>query len=356
MTGLRADHSSAGSASSTTASLSPDGTTPSSVNPTLGDGRSCACAGPASPCTQTCERSIALRLASIFSSEASPAAAQARPAAERASTIHRLRSGGRWPESLASFDPDSSSSKTSQICSPWREPHPSLLEPRGEKYSESWPRSAMSCRGNVYPLPPLAPRTFVIGSSALLPSPMARVNSGSEVTGKNRTGGPMLKETLTSLLPTPSATEYGNNQSPSPNAKVRPSLAGVLRLLPTPVQQDGKNATAPSQDNRNSPPMGSVLRNLKLLPTPTRTDPSQIECESEQNNPNRKLPVELVSLSIGPSTDPQSSDGKPSSEGLLENPSFREWLMGLPEGWSDPNCLLSATAFSCRPASSSEPV
>lgn len=42
------------------------------------------------------------------------------------------------------------------------------------------------------------------------------------------------------LLPTPSATEYGNNQSPSAGAAVRPSLDGLVKLLPTPNAADGE--------------------------------------------------------------------------------------------------------------------
>ena len=30
------------------------------------------------------------------------------------------------------------------------------------------------------------------------------------------------------------------------------------------------------------------------------------------------------------------------------NPSFVEWMMGAPDGWSDPDCPLSATEFSSK--------
>lgn len=233
----------------------------------------------------TCEQSIALSLASIFSSGGSPVAEQARPATERAWEIQRLRSGGRWPESSASYDPDSSCWRTSQT---------SLLSSegqRGERFSGTWPRSGMSLLGTVYPLPPLAPRTSATGSSLLLPSPMARTNSGAEVTGRERTGGPMLGEALADLLPTPmshellptpTATPYGNNQSPSKGAAVRPSLE---------------------------------------------------------------------SLAAGAAMAQQSPDGKKSPAPLL-NPCFVEWMLGLPAGWSDPDCPLSATEFRSKQASS----
>lgn len=53
-----------------------------------------------------------------------------------------------------------------------------------------------------------------------------------------------MTETM-ALLPTPTATPYGNNQSPSPNAAVRPSLDSRARLLPTPTvaDADGTHAT-----------------------------------------------------------------------------------------------------------------
>ena len=34
--------------------------------------------------------------------------------------------------------------------------------------------------------------------------------------------------------------------------------------------------------------------------------------------------------------------------GMALNPSFVEWMMGAPDGWSDPDCPLSATEFSSK--------
>jgi hypothetical protein len=58
----------------------------------------------------------------------------------------------------------------------------------------------------------------------------------------------------------------------------------------------------------------------------------------------------LESLATGASTPERSSDGKKSPAPLL-NPCFVEWMLGLPEGWSDPDCPLSATEFRSRLAS-----
>jgi hypothetical protein len=224
-----------------------------------------------------------------------------------------------------------------------------MTEPSGEPFSGTWPRAGMTLSGIAYRRQPLAPRTSVTGCSPLLPTPRASLNemrttkrTPSQEAGKH---GKYLTTELLSLLPTPSATEYGNNQSPSPNAAVRPSLPGVLKPLSTPVEQDGKNATAPSQQARKTPGLPTALR---LLRTPIAAPHNQ---PGANGGENRK---ELVSLleSSGPSTSPPSGDGSAPSDGLLENPCFREWLLGAPAGWSDPDYPLSATEFKSRPPTS----
>lgn len=191
--------------------------------------------------------------------------------------------------SFASLDRDSSSSRT------WRTSSMSLLTPqdeRGETFRGIWPRSAMSCHGTVFPLPPLARRTSVTGSSALLPTPVAKRTpatgagameaghgimlqqavedllptpvaalgeSGSAATRSGYRREPTTAGAIESLLPTPSATEYGSNQSPSEGAAVRPSLPGLVELLPTPLAEQkgpaskrGANAQGGGLSQRDS--------------------------------------------------------------------------------------------------------
>jgi hypothetical protein len=267
---------------------------------------------PGSPSSMTSEQSTALRLASIFSSAASPAEEQAPPARERAWVIQRLRSGGRWPESLASYDPDSSCWRTSRL---------SLLsteEELGERWSGTWPRSGMWAHGTVFPLPPLAPRTSVTESSALLPSPMARAECGAEVSGESRTGGPMLGEALSAMLPTPRARSrparvYPGNVSESSHARLKDGGHGDLE------EQIAKQF---------------------LLPTPRERDWKGQGYEDQ-------LPNQVEELSTGAATPTPSPDGKKSPAPFL-NPCFVEWMLGAPAGWSDPDCPHSATEFKCR--------
>ena len=72
-------------------------------------------------------------------------------------------SGLPWRQPFASYDRDTHCWRTCQD-SLWGE---SLT------YSQTWPRAGMTRNGIAYPLPPSVPRTSVIGSTSLLPTPRA---------------------------------------------------------------------------------------------------------------------------------------------------------------------------------------
>ncbi|MFJ6597244.1 hypothetical protein ACIQPP_41855 [Streptomyces violaceusniger] len=79
---------------------------------------------------------------------------------------------------------------------------------------------------------------------ALLPTPRASANENRQTkrtpSQENGTHGKSLAAEVASLLPTPTATPYGSNQSDSPGAAVRPSLNSLApHLLPTPRASDG---------------------------------------------------------------------------------------------------------------------
>jgi hypothetical protein len=100
---------------------------------------------------------------STSSAAGSPARTSASPAKEPESTGHARVFGANTRVSLASYDPGTSSWRTSQL---------SLLEDSGE-LSGTWPRSGMTRSGTVYLLQPLARLTDVTGSG-LLPTPRAQ--------------------------------------------------------------------------------------------------------------------------------------------------------------------------------------
>ena len=162
----------------------------------------------------------------------------------------------------------------------------------------------------------------------MLPTPMARVNGGTEVSGASRTGGPMLRE---ALLPTPSKSD--GEKTGQRYGKGDLKLSGAAALLPTP--------------------------SVRLLPTPVASDDNKsVEAHMAMKARMKGGPrSEITSLQVlskkwaaetGAATPEPSPDGKKPPAPLL-NPCFVEWMLGLPAGWSDPDCPLSATEFSSRP-------
>lgn len=173
-----------------------------------------------------------------------------------------------------------------------------------------------------------------------------------------------LSRVVPALLPTPTAedSERGPDESSRQGGT---SLEGTARMLPTPQASDAsggrydKTAWEENEGRRPSgakasKPLGTAVR---MLPTPTSSDGigsrrSTARTEEWTSNTGTTL-TDAALESTGESTAPQSDAGKSSSGGLRLSPSFVEWLMGAPDRWTDPDCLLSATEFSSRPAGSS---
>ena len=113
--------------------------------------------GLTSPATPTSESSEeATSNPSMSSAADSPAKTSATPAGarDRRRTLGSLVAS--TPDSLASYDPATSSWRTSQL---------SLLED-SSVFLETWPRSGMTRNGTAYRLRPLAPLTDATGSGS----------------------------------------------------------------------------------------------------------------------------------------------------------------------------------------------
>lgn len=98
----------------------------------------------------------------MSSAEGSPAKTLASPAAERAWAASAVGSGPNTSVWLATFDLDTSSWRTLQLC----------LEGGLTAFSETWPRSGLMRSGTAYQLPPLVPLTAGIESGSW-PTPNA---------------------------------------------------------------------------------------------------------------------------------------------------------------------------------------
>lgn len=210
-------------------------------------------------------------------------------------------SGSILPASLASFDPDTCSWKTSQ-CSLFGGLIP---------FSATWPRSGMIVSGRLYRQPTWVRRTFVSASGSL-PTPTAKANALAPSMQKWRAHR--------NLLPTPSAVSYGSNQGGGMGrvGPVRHSLATMAKknLWPTPTAQDAKNDGGPSQHQRNSIPLNTLVK----WPTPTTVSRTGGADMSKWGGARARAKLRTI-------VTPEEFTGS-------LNPQWVEWLMGFPTEWT----------------------
>jgi len=166
--------------------------------------------------------------------------------------------------------------------SSWKTPQLSLLE-GSELFSGTWPRWGLMRDGECWAQSMPAHLTAGSGSGSL-PTPRATDGSKGSRSKPYAQGGTPLSMAV-KLWPTPTVCGNYNRKGASPTSGDGLATA-VAEMLPTPTCNDAKNNGPPSQADRNSPPLNSVV-------------------------------------------------GGPL------NPTWVEWLMGWPLGWTD--CEVSAT-------------
>jgi len=170
--------------------------------------------------------------------------------------------------------------------------------------------------------------------ASLLPTPRTTDQNGP---GHHGNGGPDLR-TVASELPTPTSASYRQGGTAAEQTKIKRGLG----LLPTPVSRDWKGRGLDGQ------------LPTTLLPTPVANDdnktPEAHLAMKERMGGGRKQITSLQVLAkngLDPTsaTTPPPSSGGRVSHGLRLNPSFVEWMLGTPLGWSDPDSVLSATEY-----------
>jgi hypothetical protein len=192
---------------------------------------------------------------STSSAAGSPARTSASPAEAKGSTGHARVFGASTPDSFATYDPATSSWRTSQL---------SLLE-EWTGFSGTWPRAGMTRSGTASLLVPSAPLT----------------------------GG-----TASGLLPTPSATPYGSNQG-----------GGAGRVGPV-------RHSLQSMASKGLLPPGGMWRT-----------PQTGEANGGGQDMNERA-------AQGHSVYLRDQMKTVEGSGQL-NPTWVEWLMGFPSGWTD---------------------
>jgi hypothetical protein len=160
--------------------------------------------------------------------------------------------------------------------SSWRTVQPSLLEDLGES-SVIWPRSGMTAAGQCWELPTLERRTKETGSGLWLPTPTVGMVTGG--------------------------------QNPETGGQVGLGYMARKNAWPTPVASDTSSRTKPYAQG------GTPLSLAVKWPTPTARDWKSGKASDATMERNSRPLSEQIGGSL--------------------NPTWVEWLMGWPLGWTD---------------------
>ena len=224
-------------------------------------------------------------------------------------------SGQRSQASFATYDPGSSSWRTSRVS----------LDGEWETYSETWPNSGMTRSGTAYRRPSSVPPIYATGSGswhtpqasdAWVPTTISEntLRRGDPDGPVRTTSGSLAKQVANpEYWPTPQAhdarpghAERVNRHGTTHGGR---DLTDWVAMWPTPTVGDSRNsrnATANRSPGSSHHHSGTTLSDaIRMLPTPTA---------------NR--------------WDGLQSHGVNVVTGQL-NPTWVEWLMGYPAGWTD---------------------
>jgi hypothetical protein len=230
---------------------------------------------------------------SISSPEASLASPSPTPASAGASRTS-AGSGPSSPVSLASYDPATSS---------WRTYQDSWLDTEGWGESlATWPPSGMTRNGTAFQLPPSVPRTSATASGSW------HTPTASDADGKPR---------------------WDHRASPGyVRKKPVPNLMAQIQeraLLPTPMARDYKDST----NMAHTSPKGRSRKDHLIVaaqywPTP----------QAEDNRDRGNLSMPAIQRRLAKGKQLMLSMVVSEVSGAL-NPTWVEWLMGFPLGWTD---------------------
>jgi hypothetical protein len=290
--------------------------------------------------------------------EGFPAKTSPQPEKEQESQVNDQACGNTWQGLLAKYNPNTASWKTAQ-CSLFEDLEQSL---------ETFPRWGSMRNGELYPRPMLELPTSETVFGFAVPTPTASDGTTGSVIGKNdqfyetATGMPRKVNQngkdgsvglgrLVQMWPTPSAQEPGwkhievvdkdGNPPTHPNQRfydkktgrlVQKGLVQIATMWPTPDAYCGARGTQEIwTPKRKSGHQAQYSINQAVM------DAAKIKWPTPQANDNRdrgSAGSGAVQRRIEKGKQVMLSQSVDQNSGQL-NPTWVEWLMGWPLGWTD---------------------
>ncbi len=228
-----------------------------------------------------------------------------------------------------------------------------------EPCSVTWPRSGSMRSGVVAERMMLAPRTSASGSG-FWPTPQGRDHKSGRAVQDYGNARPLSEAVHKAPYPTPSATAYGSSGNGGGNnvaSRGRPSLARMF--IPTPTAGDAKSAGSRCAPGSAAHPGVSLTDYVRgdggrgrTWTTPTARD-RHTAAKTRRGAGSLALGQERVKPLVQQAVEAERTDynkvagemraraiasggsATPPRSGLSLNPSWVEWLMGWPIGWTD---------------------
>ena len=290
--------------------------------------------------TTTCEPSDPTRPASMSSAEDSPVRTCRTLGRALASRVSALVCGSSSLASCATFDPASSSWRTSQrsLLGGWT------------PFSGAFPKRGMMRSGSIF-APPTWER-LIDASDSSSSDGSANWNTPT-VEDAGRAGSPewaerwamgesppttqqRLRTQALMNWPTPKASDVTRGDCPSERRRKTPCLPSQVKTInwPTPTREDGESARR-GKNARGGASLTEIAA-PRAWPTPGASkacNDTTLTCSGD----GRKRPNKLgwaVALDGGPART--VTDASTTMGGSL-NPDFVEELMGFPKGWTRTN-------------------
>jgi len=197
-----------------------------------------------------------------------------------------------------------------------------------DEYLQTWPRAGSTRDGIAYLRQPLARLTRET-DSGLLPTPTdVRKGGGSSRSGNRIDEIPTLQGMARQRKwPTPTKTNSSyTSQASKTKYRAGPTLAEAVQMWPTPTVGDSRSARNSTANRRTIPltgvhPGDTLVDAVTKFPTPTRTDATKWNNNTVAQRKEKHLSVRLPNVVA-------------EGNGGALNPTWVEWLMGWPIGWT----------------------